>query len=768
MRASLGLGRRPLLVQTLASVLVFALAGFLVHKVLQNRLTALARASLDDKVALLALGIHENLQERQRDLALLARTAGAPEAVSDPVEARQVLRQLRAAYRWPSALYLLDATGKVVASTDPRVEAQQLGATAWFRQALARSTVEETELPDNKQPAALVIAVPLKRTTGPTAGVLATRLESGWLAQLVQEVLPTREAGFSVSVLDAGARVIYQQALEILPAPSSGFRASRNVEPQDGGLTGWRVEVRQSRAAALALLAEVDRLLLGLGVLGLLVLAASGLHAALRVSFPLQRLTAKLERSAASGSPLAPGDVSADGMLDKLATAISAMASRYEGQLAEAARREDALAQEVADKTAEIDTVYEHSPVGLHALRPDGLVVQMNQRELNWLGYEPHEVLGRRNITELMAPGYAEVFKARVDLLRRGEIPPTAFTEFVRKDGGRLPVRVSSAPVLNSRGELALIHSAVMDLSESRAADAARGATAGLQQALLEGIPSGLLLYREDGQCVLANRAAAELVGSTVEELLEQNFHYLISWRKSGLYAAVVRAMGGEAGEVLIQGLSSFGKRIDSLVECVPVKHGDAPMVLLVASDVSALAASARAMEKLAYSDALTGLPNRRAGTERLEAEFLRSRRSGAPWSVLMVDVDHFKRVNDTFGHDVGDLVLQHVAKVLKSSARATDLVARLGGEEFMVVLPDTNLEDARLVAEKLRAALEANPAPQAGRVTASLGLACCGTGDASAEAVLKRADEGVYRAKTAGRNRVAEAAEPVPAEALR
>ena len=751
------LGRHPLLLQTLVGVAAFLVSGLLLHLLLKDRLTDLAHAGLRDKVALLSLGIHENLQERQRDLALLARTPGAPEALADPARARQLLRQFRAAYRWPSALHLLDAKGKVIASTDPRMEARQLGAAAWFPQGLERSTVQEDAPPAKDSPSPLVIAVPLKPAIGATAGVLATHLESDWLARLVQEALAAREGGLGVAVLDDQGHVLHQQALDALGPPATQLLAEREVEPQDGGLVGWRVEVRQSRVAALGLLAQIDRLLLGLGLAALLAFALAGVNSAWRLALPLRRLTAATRNSASvEGSPRLAFEGDA-GALGELVAAVQGMALRHEQQLTAAAAREHALAQTAADKAAMLDTVYEHSPVGLHALRPDGLIVQMNQRELDWLGYEAHEVLGRRYITELMAPGYADVFGARVQVLRRGEIPPPAYTEFVCKNGSRLPVRVSSAPALGSGGELALIHSAVMDLSESSAADASRGETAGLQEALLEAISSGLMMYREDGQCVLANRAAAELIGTTVEELLQQNFHYLLSWRKTGLYAAVTRAMAGEANEILIQGASSFGKRIDSLVECVPVKQGDAPMVLLVASDVSAIASNARAMEKLAYSDALTGLPNRRAAMEQLDSEFRRARRTERAWSVLMVDVDFFKRVNDTFGHDVGDVVLQHVARVLKSSARGTDLVARLGGEEFMVLLPDTGLADARLVAEKLRAALEAHEAPTAGRVTASLGLACCRPEDANAEAVLKRADEGVYRAKAEGRNRVGE-----------
>ena len=152
-----------------------------------------------------------------------------------------------------------------------------------------------------------------------------------------------------------------------------------------------------------------------------------------------------------------------------------------------------------------------------------------------------------------------------------------------------------------------------------------------------------------------------------------------------------------------------------------------------------------------AQSDALTGLANRRALGVALDA----LQQSGLDYSVLAVDIDHFKRVNDTWGHDAGDEALRRVAAVLRDSSRAGDLACRAGGEEFVLLLPQTSLETAAGIAERIRESVAITQIPQVGLVTLSVGVAALGPQAQTPEAVLKLADKRLYRAKQAGRNRV-------------
>lgn len=171
-------------------------------------------------------------------------------------------------------------------------------------------------------------------------------------------------------------------------------------------------------------------------------------------------------------------------------------------------------------------------------------------------------------------------------------------------------------------------------------------------------------------------------------------------------------------------------------------------------------------LRRLTNSDGLTGLGNRRYFDEYLNAEWQRARRDGREISMLMIDVDHFKSYNDTYGHIAGDEALKRVANTIFASCdRSTDLAARFGGEEFALVLPGTPAGSARLVAEKLRRAVEAMQIPQKDSgggpwLTISVGTATALPGeDQPCTDLIQVADRGLYQAKRQGRNRVVQGA---------
>lgn len=165
-----------------------------------------------------------------------------------------------------------------------------------------------------------------------------------------------------------------------------------------------------------------------------------------------------------------------------------------------------------------------------------------------------------------------------------------------------------------------------------------------------------------------------------------------------------------------------------------------------------------RSMRTLAMTDDLTGLPNRRHILEYLEARRADATESGAPLALIAFDVDHFKRINDRFGHGGGDRVLASVAQRISKDLRADDRVGRIGGEEFLVVLPATALADAERTAERLRGIVESarlDGAAEDARFSASFGVVELTAADSDSESLLKRADDALYRAKREGRNRV-------------
>jgi len=159
-------------------------------------------------------------------------------------------------------------------------------------------------------------------------------------------------------------------------------------------------------------------------------------------------------------------------------------------------------------------------------------------------------------------------------------------------------------------------------------------------------------------------------------------------------------------------------------------------------------------LQRVATVDSLTGLYNRRKFEATLDYEVARNKRYPVGLSLILVDIDYFKNVNDTYGHDVGDKVLQDFAGLLKKSIRKTDIAGRWGGEEFMIILPESSASTACAVAEKIRKNIESAAFDTIGKMTASMGVCLMGGSD-EADSLIKRADIALYEAKRNGRNMV-------------
>jgi diguanylate cyclase (GGDEF)-like protein len=183
-------------------------------------------------------------------------------------------------------------------------------------------------------------------------------------------------------------------------------------------------------------------------------------------------------------------------------------------------------------------------------------------------------------------------------------------------------------------------------------------------------------------------------------------------------------------------------------------ESGRPSLLLGVASDITELKLAQSELARLAVTDEMTGLPNLRALHERL-ALLLAEAQRGRQFAVVMLDVDHFKVINDTYGHTVGDEALKQIARTLREHVRATDFVARYGGEEFCILFTDVDQHKAFVLADKLRAAIAAISLPVP--VTASLGVCARAVlhGSINADVVIHAADDALYRAKREGRNRV-------------
>ncbi|TBN34331.1 sensor domain-containing diguanylate cyclase [Pseudomonas sp. BGI-2] len=190
------------------------------------------------------------------------------------------------------------------------------------------------------------------------------------------------------------------------------------------------------------------------------------------------------------------------------------------------------------------------------------------------------------------------------------------------------------------------------------------------------------------------------------------------------------------------------------------LQEANASLEATVAQRTAALTQANADLLKLATHDALTGVYNRRRFDEKLDECNLLFQRTGRPFALLFIDADHFKQINDTHGHAVGDEVLHQLARLIQDTTRATDFVARYGGEEFAVLLPEVEEpESPEVVAEKIRAAIAEATFATVGHVTVSIGIGLAESSDSNTTALIKRADQQLYQAKWSGRNRVAQQA---------
>jgi len=294
----------------------------------------------------------------------------------------------------------------------------------------------------------------------------------------------------------------------------------------------------------------------------------------------------------------------------------------------------------------------------------------------------------------------------------------------------------------------------------------------------------------EDGRLVVFNKGAEHLTGYSREEVIGRPFREvllapedraaMVQWRED-ILAGRRSPVGGLEQFVVTK---SGERRLISWKYTVCHDEQARPTHLAAfGSDITrqremqerleqAKADLERAnaeLERLAATDYLTGLVNRRLAATLFEHEMVRSRRGGSPLAVILLDLDRFKAINDTHGHEAGDAVLKDVAQTLKGRLRATDIVARYGGDEFLLVLPDTGREGAAFLAEEIRQLVQRTPIRH-GEVqltmTSSLGLAVAAPGQfLSIDELVRRADEAMYRAKKLGGNRVATWDSPVEAE---
>ncbi|MBI4985447.1 MAG: diguanylate cyclase [Rhodocyclales bacterium] len=383
-----------------------------------------------------------------------------------------------------------------------------------------------------------------------------------------------------------------------------------------------------------------------------------------------------------------------------------------------------------------------------------------NSAYLEWFGKTPEQMRGLR-IQELMGE---ELFRKNEPYMRaalRGE-RQTFERTLIKADGGTGYTWAQYVPDMDgdtAKGFFVL----VTDVTQLKEAEMALAASEAKLKAIINAEPECVKVLAPDGTLRQMNRAGldmieadseAQVVGAAVVDLV-------VPEHRAAFMALNEKVNRGEAGslEFEIVGLKGRHRWLDT--HAVPMRDADGKItgLLGVTRDITEHKKALQELEKLARTDALTALANRRWFMTLAEQELSRTLRYGGPLSIFMMDIDHFKHVNDTYGHQTGDLVLQKLGGVCRETLRDIDCVGRIGGEEFAVVLPQTDGVRALEVAERLRLTVERSAlALERGlplHFTLSIGVTTLAGSAANLDSLLGQADDALYQAKRAGRNRV-------------
>ena len=456
--------------------------------------------------------------------------------------------------------------------------------------------------------------------------------------------------------------------------------------------------------------------------------------------------------------------------------------------LTERKQAEEALRQSHAKLAALIEAI----PDILYRVDRDGVCVDyIAENKLNNY-YTADQCIGK-HLSDIL-PDVARLTFEAIEKAR--ETNMTQITEYVISVQGQL--RYREARIVAQADDEALV--IVRDITDRRIAEQQIDRLNRQNQLLLQSIGEGVYGIDLEGRATFVNPAAAALLGYSAAELLGRNMHALLHhtkvdgspypvgecaiyramrkeeicrsndevfWRKDGAAFAVeyvgtpIKELGAVVGMVVSFRDITERKHMEDQIDQQLLQMNEYSVELEFQK--TELETANRQMERLATTDGLTGLNNHRHFQACFADAFLRANRYGNVVSVLILDVDHFKQFNDTFGHLAGDQTLKTVANALAMAARTTDFVARYGGEEFAVILPETDAQGALEAAERFRAAVSAQEWLLRS-VTVSIGAATWNLNTETPPALLEQADNALYASKHAGRNRATHfAALPAP-----
>ncbi len=381
-----------------------------------------------------------------------------------------------------------------------------------------------------------------------------------------------------------------------------------------------------------------------------------------------------------------------------------------------------------------------------------------------WFGFTPEQMHGR-HMREIIGDKRYAMNEHHLQGVLRGE--PQLFERALKTiKGDERYTQVSYQPDIMG-GKVRGFFVLVTDITQRRQAEMALRASEKRFRKVLESAPIGMALLSLDNHFKQVNQAFCRICGYSWEELLSLTVEDITHPDDTHSYESIQqRLKNGEIDTYELEKRYIHKNRdivwVQLTASLLRDDDGKPQRIIKQVQDITRRKQLEQELERQAHTDYLTGLANRRHFLDLAGHEVAHIRRYGGNLSVAMLDLDHFKNINDTYGHQVGDQVLKELASICHRILREVDIVGRIGGEEFAVLFPETDGSEAYEIVERLREAIAANGIRlengQSLHFTASIGIASFVDKDASIETLLSRADKALYEAKTSGRNRIAAA----------
>lgn len=401
--------------------------------------------------------------------------------------------------------------------------------------------------------------------------------------------------------------------------------------------------------------------------------------------------------------------------------------------------------------------VFQHSPDGIAIIRKrDGMIYDINDVLTEGSEYTKEELIGK-SLLELNMVANPEAFVTMASKLQENGHYDAVEMQFISKNGGIVPTLVS-ANEFELSGEMYIIAIA-KDMREVRRVEKQLEISEQRFKGSFDNAPIGIFLVDEEGKIFQANRFAQEMLVYEASELPNMHISRLVPTEdRLQLKETLTRLQLGTEKTSLSERrmLCQNGLELWTNCQIVLQRDGDSEYFIIQVADVTDIKLSQRRMERMAFYDTLTDLANRRLFQDRLAQAIDHCSRKETTAALLYLDLDQFKRVNDTLGHEAGDNLLRQVANRLTECVRTEDTVGRPGGDEFTILLFDVaSPSDAGVVAEKILERLR-EPITISGHnlvVTTSIGITVLPTDGKDANILMKNADLAMYRAKERGRN---------------